>query len=88
MTGPHGTVTDYLKPPPPLPPVDFGTDILKALLYENIAHVPYHLSVESNDEYLVAMSREMLEALMQSPSLTVFITSRQRSTLGAPPEAV
>ena len=50
---------------------------MEALPYANISQESYPPLVESNAEDIAATAQEMLEELLQAPSLTDFIASWQ-----------
>ena len=79
---------DLSVAPTPLTRVSFGPVILEALPYGDLSQAPYPLPDISEADELASTTRTTAEDICQAASLQSFIASKQRSTLGALPEAV
>ena len=82
-----------LAPDPPLSPapptsVSFGPGILEALPYADLPQEPYPPPDITKADELASIARNTADEIRHEASLQVFITSKQRSTLGPLPEAV
>ena len=82
-----------LDPAPPVAPtppttVSFGLSILEALPYADLLQAPYPPPDISEADDLASTVRITAKEIRQAASLQAFIASKQRSTLGALPEAV
>ena len=78
-----------LPPPEPRPEsVTFGPGIAEALLYATREHASYPPSIAPLIDNLVATAKSTAREILSTPSLVLFLASKQHNTLGGLPEGV
>ena len=66
----------------------FGPGIAEALPYTTTAQAPYPPPVDSLTDDLLATVKANAREILNAPSLLLFLTSKQRNTLGGLPKGV